>query len=169
MRVRQEVAQPDTHIPCHHCGQHDDQAHIMLLCTNPLLSTIRIKARVYQTAIANKLLLESTSNIEKFFIEQLTLASWLSAPPDTVRIWTGMWIRATLTAMFPVSHDMNLPMPKVDRFKYRRIARLLTHPLIEAYKQMICIGTMAEPTRVYRRREPISSKSKHHISMVLHQ
>ena len=100
--------------PCKFCSQHDDQAHIMLTCTNPLLSPIRIAARVHQATIARQLLRESSSNTERFFIEQLNLASWLSSPPVTARIWTGMWTKETLIALLPPSHDMLSPMCRAD-------------------------------------------------------
>jgi hypothetical protein len=167
--VQKRIGINSLHAPCKHCGQHDDQAHIMLLCTNPLLSPIRIEARKHQEAIANKLQKESKSNIERHFIEQFTLASWISSSPTTARIWTGMWTRDILTALFPPTHDMLSPMGKSDRYRYRRIVRLLMHPLTCAYKKMICIGTSGSvsPTPTATTRPYISSKTKQSTSLII--
>ena len=168
-KTKQSPVPQDTIIPCKHCGQHDDQAHIMLLCTNPLLTPIRITARVQQARIAAELQRESTSPIERHFIDQLTLASWLSASPTTARIWTGMWTQDTLTALFPVHHDMHSPMCKADRYKYRKVAKMLSQPLIAAYKKMVCIGTPAPMTTASQHRYRISNKTKHHTSLLFQQ
>ena len=130
------------HAPCRHCGQHDDQSHILLQCPNPVLSPIRIAARVSQATIAQKLQSEASSNLERHFITQLQLASWLSSSPATARIWTGMWTRAILTSMFPTAHNMSSPLSHSERHKYRRLAQLLTQPLIGAYRQMIGASSM---------------------------
>ena len=142
----------------------------MLLCDHPSLTSIRIEANVRQAAIATKLIRESTSQLEQHLIEQFVLASWLSTSTTTARIWTGMWTKDTLTALLPVAHDMLSPLCKSDRHKFRRIVRLLTSPLIAAYKQMICIGiSFAPPTNATRARPPISQRTQHHISLLIHQ
>ena len=142
----------------------------MLLCTNPLLSPIRIAARVHQATIATKLQRESTSSTEQHYIEQFTLASWLGTSPTTARIWTGMWTQDTLVALFPQQHDMLSQMCKADRYKYRRITRLLTAPLLDAYKQMIRTSTNSPVlTPAFTSRPPISGKTKHRTSLLLHQ
>ena len=169
-RSSSSPAQLTPHVPCKYCGQHDDQSHIMLQCTKPLLSPIRIAARVKQARIVSELQSKTTSRLESHFIEQLHLASWLSTSPTTARIWTGMWTKDTLAALFPSSHDMLSPMAQSDRHKYRCITRRLTQPLIEAYKQMICVGTTAPaPLHDYLQTRPISSQTKHHTSLLFHQ
>jgi hypothetical protein len=156
--------------PCNSCGQHDNQAHIMLTCTNPLLTPIRIAARVHQATLATKLLRESTTPTERHFIEKFTMDSWLSSSPTTERLWTGMWTQDILRDLLPPDHDMLSPMGRADRIKYRRIASLLTQPLLTAYKQMIC-------TRIHSpshsplglTRPSIPSLTHHRTSLLIHQ
>ena len=75
-----------------------------------------------------------------------------------------------MVALFPQHHDMLSAMRKADRYKYRRITRLLTAPLIAAYKQMIRTSTTsAVPTPAFSSRPPISNKTKHRTSLLIHQ
>jgi hypothetical protein len=108
--------------------------------------------------------------MERHFIEQLTLASWLSSPPTTARIWTGMWTTDTLRALLPPDFKMEAPMSISDRHKFRRITRLLTQPLITAYKQMIRVGTHSPlPTTAPLLRPPIFNTIHHRTSLLIHQ
>ena len=123
--------------PCSYCGKHDDQEHIMLTCTHPALTPIRTQAKRTQSSIASQLKEKHRAPIERYFISQLTYASWIQPSTHTKRIWLGLWNADTLGLFFPPALDLTSPMPTSDRYKYRSIARQLTAPLIHAYNQMI--------------------------------
>ena len=61
--------------PCSYCGKHDDQEHIMLVCTHPDLTPIRTQAKRTQFSIASQLRRKYRAPIERYFINQFTYAS----------------------------------------------------------------------------------------------
>jgi len=71
---------------CPLCAKLDDQRHIMLECTNPLLTPIRQQAKRAQSGIVIKLKKEYRQPLDHYFIDQLTHASWTLPSMQTRRI-----------------------------------------------------------------------------------
>ena len=124
---------------CSHCGKLDNQAHIMLECSHPSLQPIRDTARLTQHRLAHVLRLKHPYHLHCYFIEQLTHASWTPSPSQTRRIWLGMWSHETLQNLLPNANTILEDMATPDRYTFRYIARVLTAPLIDAYKKMITL------------------------------
>jgi hypothetical protein len=124
---------------CPLCAQPDVQEHVMVACTNPLLTPIRAKAKQTQSQVAQKLKQLHKLPIEHYFIDQLIHASWVHPSLHTRRIWLGTWDVPTLISLFPPAHDLHSYMNPDGRHKFRAIARQLLAPLIHAYNRMIRI------------------------------
>ena len=122
--------------PCPHCGKHDDQAHIMLECTQPSLYPIRHTARLQQNAIATALRKVHKGKLIRYFIDQFVNASWTCPSQHTRRIWLGTWTATTLQALLPTNLPLTEQMTIQERHTYRAIIRQLTDPLITAYRAM---------------------------------
>ena len=122
---------------CAHCGQQDDQAHIMLTCTLPALTPIRQRAKRLQSFAASTLRSKYHSTTDRYIIDQLLHCSWTSHPTNTRRLWLGTWTVSLLATIFPSTASPTQPMPTPDRYKYRNLIRDLTFPLTFAYRQML--------------------------------
>jgi hypothetical protein len=128
---------PSAPFPCPHCGQRDDQAHIMLICSLPALTPIRQRAKRLQSVAASRLRLKYHSDVDRYIIDQLLFASWTLSSTHTRRIWLGMWTTQLLNEVLPPHLASSSPMQTPDRYKYRKLIRKLTFPLTYAYRQML--------------------------------
>jgi hypothetical protein len=122
---------------CSHCGLIDDQAHTLLQCTLPALTPIRLQAKRLQSFAASLLRKKHNSAFDRHIIDQILVASWATNSTHTRRIWLGMWSPLLLQDILSPSFPCELPMSTPDRYKYRKIIRKLTFPLIFAYRQML--------------------------------
>lgn len=131
--------------PCLHCGQQDDQAHLMLHCSLPSLTPIRQRAKRLQSFAGQQLKIKFRSDFDAYFIDQILFASWVPNSSNTQRIWLGMWSTNLLTALLPPSFTSDHPMTTPDRYKYRKIIHKLTFPLTYAYRQMLKLHRPTSP------------------------
>jgi hypothetical protein len=153
---------------CQHCGQLDDQSHIMLTCPHPLLLPIRHTAKDRQFPLATSLKKKLHQPHLHYFIEQLTVASWTTPSVHTRRIWLGMWSPTTLQSLLPPDITLSTPMTTPERYQYRLIVSTLTTPLIDAYTLMIRLQL---PTyRTSHRTDPlaVSLKTTRHMRLLFH-
>ena len=153
---------------CSYCGKHDNQEHIMLECSHPLLQPIRDNARQAQYKIAHDLRLKYSSRLTRYFIEQLTHASWTMTPTQTRRIWLGMWSQDTLQSLLPTEQTLANSMSTSDRYTYHTIVRLLTAPLIEAYRQMIKLQLPTQDTRLSGHMPSVAITTRRHTKALFY-
>ena len=136
---------PDPNACCKHCNQVDNQAHVMLECTHPSLTPVRLKARRDQQRTADYLKTKHTSRLDHHFINHFVYASWVQPSLTTKRIWLGLWTNDTLTEVFPPAFNLLSPLSLNDRYRYIHLVTKLTAPLTYAYHQMISMSTTRNP------------------------
>jgi len=126
---------------CRLCQQPDSQMHCMLDCPHPPFALVRRQAQQEQSVAYGKILARSSSNMLKYFVQQMFTASWTSTP-NLHRIWLGTWNPRTLESLLPSSLDtaMSMSMRRV----FIDAAKRMTKPLMKAYLTMLDI-TMRSP------------------------
>jgi len=126
---------------CRLCQHPDSQMHCMLDCPHPPFAPVRRQAQQEQSVAYGKILARSSSNMLKYFVQQLFTAAWTSTP-DTHRIWLGTWNQRTLASLLPSS--LGTPMSMSMRRILIDAAKRMTTPLMKAYLTMLDI-TMRSP------------------------
>ena len=127
---------------CKQCGSPDSQHHCMLDCAYPALRPIRQAARIEQSKVATSIRANPKYNAHhRKFAEQFCLASWQVQQPNIERVWLGLWNEATLSAL--MERDPFQRISTSSRHKYIKIARLLTAPLLAAYRQLMTLRITA--------------------------
>ena len=124
---------------CPHCSALDSQEHSMLDCPYPPFQTQRRATKIKQAAIASRIINKpGISEPLIHFTQNICHASWISTP-QTKRLWLGTWQLHTLNSMLGIHAETPLSMS--DRYKYIKIVRKLTAPLLLLYHKMIDVNT----------------------------